>query len=84
MEVGEGAPAREQHDHNGYCGRLTVALATYRAGQRLALSGGVSTADLVRQRHEALERLTALAQEPDLDAACRLRVDAAAAEIASS
>jgi hypothetical protein len=84
MQLGEAATAPTPHDHDRYRGRLSVALATYRAGQRLALSGGLSTADLLRQRHEALESLTALAQVPDLDAACRLRVDAAVAEIASS
>ena len=75
---------RTNHDHDRYRGRLTVVLATYRTGQRLALGGVLSTGDLLRQRHDALRRLAELAEEPGLDQACKLRHDEASAEVAAS
>ena len=84
MHVGNASAALTEHNHVQYSGRVAVVLATYRAAQRLALSGVLPSADLLRQRHDGLQRLTALAEEAGVDPSCRHRCDAAVAEIASS
>ncbi len=50
------------HDHNLYLGRVSVVLATYRAGQRLAFDGFLSTGDLHRHRQDALRTLAEMAR----------------------
>jgi hypothetical protein len=89
LRVADHAPSRGvtaelTHDHAGYRGRVSVVLATYRASQRLGLEGVLSTSDLLRNRDDALRKLTELADPAELDGPCVEYREEALREISAS
>jgi len=76
--------AEPTHDHARYRSRVGVVLATYRASQRLGLEGVLSTSDLLRNRDDALRKLTELADPTELDGLCAEYRDEALREVYAS